>query len=265
MFGAIFSKKDFRDYQLINKYFYFPQSFQLKDWDKMKIKNQGSVGSCVAHALSTVIEYYNHIQIQDDFEISTGYIYGNRILSLYKDSGMITRDALATIKNYGSVYHIHFPYNVEVPKAIDEFQNNFEKLYDEGYLNRISGYCRLRSENEIKEVLMQGKPVVVAIEWYNDMKVKDGILTTSYQGSAGGHCMVIYGWTEEGWLTQNSWGQWWGRRGTCIIPYNMKLRETWGVIDTIEGTTLDIKKPFSSKIGKIFALLLNKVYQLFDK
>jgi hypothetical protein len=101
MFGAIFSKKDFRDYQLINKYFHFPQSFQLKDWDKMKIKNQGSVGSCVAHALSTVIEYYNHIQIQDNFEISTGYIYGNRILSLYKDSGMITRDALATIKNYG--------------------------------------------------------------------------------------------------------------------------------------------------------------------
>ena len=109
---------------------------------------------------------------------------------------------------------------------------------------------------------MKYGPVVMAMDWYNDIRVKDGILTTNYQGAAGGHCMVIYGWNEKGWKVQNSWGRFWGDNGCCIIPYDIKIREKWMVTDTIIDDT-DINKPFDFNFGKIIATILNWILNLF--
>ena len=111
---------------------------------------------------------------------------------------------------------------------------------------------------------MEGKPIVMAIKWYSDIRVKDGILTTSKSNYAGGHCMLIYGWNEQGWKVLNSHGKYWGEKGKCILPYDYKLEEAWGIIDTIEGTKIDIKKPFSSQLGKAIALFLNSLWKLFS-
>ena len=58
MQGAIFSGYDARDYKLVYTATgkEFPKEFQL---ETRRIKNQGAVGSCVAHSLSSIIEYYN--------------------------------------------------------------------------------------------------------------------------------------------------------------------------------------------------------------
>ena len=58
--GAIFSPKDVRDYSVAcAAAAEFPKEFEL---DMVRIKNQGAVGSCVAHSLSEVIEYFNSVQ-----------------------------------------------------------------------------------------------------------------------------------------------------------------------------------------------------------
>lgn len=266
MLGAIFSKKDFRDYKLVcgASSESFPKTFELKFFNNSIVKNQGPIGSCVAHALSTIVEYYDNTQNGNTGEMSTGYIYGNRNTSTHKGEGMIIRDALSAVKLYGDVYKDRFPHNIEVPTAISKFQKNTEKLYEEGYVNRISSYCKLNNEKEIKTILMEGKPVVFAIKWYGDMKVVNGILTTSYINYKGGHCMVIYGWDEKGWKVQNSYGKLWGNKGRCIIGYDMKIREAWGVIDNIKGTNINIKKPFSNKVGKQVAIGLNKIWKIFS-
>ena len=109
---------------------------------------------------------------------------------------------------------------------------------------------------------MNNGPVVMAMEWFDDIKVSDGILTTEKKRSAGGHCMVIYGWNEIGWKVQNSWGKRWGDNGCCIIPYNIPIREFWTVTDDIiEG--MEIQKPFSSSFGKLIAKILNWIINLF--
>lgn len=259
--GAIFSEIDVRDYKgvcTIPKKS-FPKEFELP---MVRIKNQGSVGSCVAHALSTVVEYYNYIQNKSKTEMSVGYIYGNRNLSIHKQSGMIVRDALATLKMYGDVTKEDFPYNIETPSAINKFNEQSDKLYDKGYPNRISSYCRLKTKNDIKAALQSKNPVVIAIKWYSDMKVIDGILTTNKKKYSGGHCMVIYGWNQKGWKVQNSWGRFWGNNGTCIIPYDMKLCEAWAVCDNIKET-IKVKKPFSSNTGKAVAKVLNTIGKIF--
>lgn len=260
--GAILSRKDVRDYKAVcSAVVDFPKEFQL---EMVRVKNQGIIGSCVAHALSEVIEYFNSVQNNDITEMSVGYIYGNRETSFYKDAGMVTRDALKAVKLYGDVPKDDFPYNIEVPKAIDEFEKVREELYEKSYPYRISSYARLTNENAVKQALMKNGPVVIAMEWYSDMKVKNGLLVSSFDKSkkSGGHCMVIYGWNEKGWLVQNSWGKYWGNNGCCIIPYDTQIREFWAVTDDIiQG--MDIKKPFSSSLGKLIAKLINWICNLF--
>ena len=259
--GAIFSGIDVRDYKLICtvQNYDLPKEFELKT---VRIKNQMDVGSCVAHSLSSIIEYYNNKQNDDPTEMSIGYIYGNRSTSEYKGEGMIMRDALEAVRKCGDVYKSDFSQgivdNIEVPTATFLYEMQKDALHDMGYPHRISQYCRVNSVNAIKASLFAGNPVLMAMMWYDDMEVIDGILTTSYDGCAGGHCMFIYGWNETGWKVQNSWGEDWGVNGTMIIPYEMPIEEFWTMTDdVIDGTY--VKKPFQSKVGKFFAKVFNKV------
>lgn len=261
--GCIFSPYDSRDYKLIcgaNTQQIFPKKFEL---EPRRVKNQGAVGSCVAHALSSIIEYYNYNQNNDDTEMSVGYIYGNRRNSSYTGAGMVMRDALGAIAKYGDCTKEEFPYNKEVPEAIQLFEKSTNHLHATAEPHRITEYCRLTSENAIKVSLMAGCPVAMAIEWFNDMEPdENGVLTSEFKESAGGHCMALYGWDETGWLIQNSWGTKWGKEGRFILPYEFPIEEAWCVIDdNIEGLT--IKKPYSTKIGKWFARVLNVIRNLF--
>lgn len=263
--GAIFSGYDARDYRLIytasDKE--FPKEFSL-DMSQERVKNQGEVGSCVAHALSSIIEFYDRVQTHTDRTMSVGYIYGNRANSDYKGEGMIMRDALQVVRQFGDVDNALFPYNKEVPHIIKLFEDNQNNLYEVGYPNRISQYCRVYNSNAIKSALMAGNPILMAMNWYTDMEVDErGILTTEYKGWAGGHCMFIYGWNETGWLVQNSWGEDWGNGGRMIVPYEMEIEELWVVCDDIIEDT-KVKKPFSSKAGKVIAKIFNKVNKIFN-
>lgn len=263
--GAIFSGTDVRDYKAVYtaSAAEFPKEFELKT---VRIKNQEATGSCVAHSLSSIIEYYNNVQNGDATEMSVGYIYGNRSTSEHKGSGMIMRDALEVARKYGDVSKDDFQEglamfdidNLEVPAAITLYEMKKDRLFGKGYPHRITQYCRVDSVNAIKASLYAGNPVLIAMEWYDDMNVVDGVITTNYIGYAGGHCMFIYGWDERGWKVQNSWGEDWGVNGTMVLPYSMKIEECWTLMDdVIEGIT--IMKPFSSKIGKLVAKSINKI------
>lgn len=261
MYGAIFSGVDVRDYKMVcaSRHYNFPKEFELKT---VRVKCQDDVGSCVAHALSSIIEYYNSVQRNDTTEMSTGYIYGNRTNSEHKGSGMIMRDALDIVKNFGDVPKSYFPQNVETPVALRLYRKSAKKLMDIGYPNRISEYCRINTVAAAKLALFSGVPLLMAMEWYEDMAVVDGVLTTNHIGYAGGHCMFIYGWDERGWKIQNSWGEDWGVNGTFILPYEMEMAECWAVMDDIIDGAY-VKKPFSSKPGKFFAKIINKICNVF--
>ena len=265
-FGVIDSPIDVRDYKLaVDKAQVFPDTFELP---MVRIKSQGAVGSCVAHSLSEVVEYYNKKQLNKSTEQSIVYIYGNRRNSVHKGDGMITRDALANMLKYGDVDKTKCPGNYEVPEAINRFEAVADSLMEVGCKSRFSAYYKLNTAAEIKAALMNHGPVVMTITWYDDMEVIDGVLTTEKKNKSGGHCMVIYGWNEKGWLVQNSWGKNWGVNGTCIIPYDLQLKEVWGVTDEIvedDVNPSDIILPFSSRIGELIAKLLNAILNCIRK
>lgn len=256
--GALFSKPDVRDYVAYTELSDFPKEFEL---EMPKIKNQMTVGSCVAHALSTVVEYFNEKETGKYEEMSTGYIYGNRRLTTYKGKGCYTRDAIHTVSKYGDVPHVYFPVNVEVPYAIEKFENEVDQIEDAGYFFKFAEYFKLKDELAIKASIMENGPAVFSMYWFDDIKVKNGIMQTQCKktNKTGAHCMVIYGWNEIGWKVQNSWGDVWGDNGTVVIPYDIPLNEIWGIKDATADSSLILKKPYKTKVGVKIAKLLNSI------
>lgn len=255
--GLIFSSFDIRDYKATAA---IPKNGFAKEFELKipRVKAQGNVGSCGAHVLSCIVEYFNYIQHGLKTEMSVGYIYGNREKTTHKGKGLVLRDALATLRAYGDVTKADFPYNVEMPDASNKYKKQANELYEKGYVSRISAYYRVKTVNEIKAALRHGYPIAIGVKWYSDMKVVDGVLTTKYQGYQGGHCMLLYGWNEKGWKLQNSWGYSWGNKGKCIIPYDMPIHEAWAVVDNIKDG-VQLKKPLSSSTGKQVAKVINTI------
>lgn len=258
--GALDSKIDLRDYKYKPaKSTLTPEEYELYH---PKAKNQGSVGSCVAHVASEIAEYYNYTQHNSTHRMSAGFIYGYRYD--YVEDGMYLRDALKTLKSLGTVPNKYFSHNKEVPEIIDLVKSDYDTLKD--YLgSKISTYYRIELSdiNSIKLALMNSGPVMASVEWYDDAYVnQSGVLTTSCnaQLSRGYHCILIYGWDTRGWKFLNSWGSSWGEGGTAVLPYDYKLREVWGVTDTI---TSDIRVPSKNKlvqlILKFISIVLNTI------
>ena len=260
--GAIFSTKDVRDYRLdIAKTITFPETFEI---GLGVVKNQGAVGSCVAHAIAETIEYHNMQQGNDNF-MSVGYIYGNRRHTLHTGSGLVVRDALKTTCEYGDCAQADFPENKEVPGIIKLFESKVDNLFDEASKAHFEKYYRCYTTDEIKTALINDGPVIFAIPWYHDYKVTpEGILESTLEdkNKGGGHCMVIYGWNECGWMIRNSWGNW-GKNGNAILPYDVPIREAWGIADDKSNTP--IKKPYNSKFGKIISKIFNFFINFFSK
>lgn len=266
--GALFSRPDVRDYTAYTELSDFPKEFEL---DMPKVKNQMTVGSCVAHALSTVVEYFNEKETGNYEEMSTGYIYGNRRLTVHQGKGMLTRDAISTVARYGDVPNEYFPANVEVPYAIEMFEDKVDLVEPMGYHFKFAEYFRLKDELAIKTSIMENGPVVFSMYWFDDIKVKNGVMQTKCvkTSKTGGHCMVIYGWNELGWKVQNSWGSLWGNGGNVIIPYDVPFKEAWGIKDATTDSSLILKRPFKTKIGvkiaKLLNLIISFVYNIFHK
>ena len=266
-FGALNSLIDVRDYKLKKQLVKntFPATFELEMCD---VKNQWFVGSCVAHAVAETIEYHNKVQDKITDKVSVGFIYGNRRNTTHKSGGMYVREALQNACEYGDCFEADFPENKEVPKAIDLFEKRFDNLKEKAYPNRFSTYFRVESDDDIKYALINYGPVIFTMYWYKDVKLKDGIISTSQnkKKSKGIHCMVIYGWNKDGWLIQNSWGTLWGKKGRAILPFNIKKNEAWGVSDEVVGENTDIKKPFHKSLFlKFVAKVLNLLSNLFKK
>lgn len=254
-FGAIVSPKDVRDYRATCAVSTeaFPEEFELP---MPKVKNQGSVGSCVAHSLATTIEYFNQHQGDGNQKMSVGYIYGNRTNSSHQGVGMIIRDALQTVQKCGDVPNEKFDHNYEVPGIIELVKNKLVELFPDGYPYRITSYYRVYTDEEIKASLMQNGPVILCMQWFSDIRVKNGIITTNEVASNSYHALVIYGWNNDGWKIQNSWGESWGNKGRAILPYSVTKTETWGVVDTYsENMHKQQEAAYEAKIQE----LINKV------
>ena len=250
--GCKLSPVDLRDYKICAGA-QLPDSFEL-DFSDIKVKNQGSVSSCVAHAMSTILEYHAH----SNYQLSTNFIYGIR-KALYNQQGkgMYLRDACKIVANYGDPLLADCPGNNEISKVyeIAEIAMSNDKIMNTASAFRIKSYFSCNTIDEIKTALVNYGPVLISVKWFKDYKVVDGVLTGGNSEPSGYHALVCYGYTPEGLLIQNSWGKYWGDEGRFILPYSIKVREARGIVDLANDEYLPPKKP-----NKI----LNSLYKMLN-
>ena len=64
--------------------------------------------------------------------------------------------------------------------------------------------------------------------------VKDSSITNFWDGqeNLGGHAIAIVGYTKDGFIIRNSWGESYGNKGYSLLPYSdfNKFFEIWTLV-----------------------------------
>ena len=205
--GALPERIDVRDYKFKKTPFRsanYPSHFECPI--QTEIKDQGSVGSCVAMATAEILEYH-----YPETKMSTNFIYGIHY-KLYgsRGPGMWLRTRCKVVTKYGDPLYEFCKGNTEVEKVYEIAEKAF--CDSEAMVNakehKISKYVRVVTTSDIKYSLMEYGPIMGAIMWYDENKFnKQTNILEKGKTLDGGHAIVVRGWTEDGWICQNSWGK----------------------------------------------------------
>lgn len=249
-------KRDYKSYICGAKQGELPEQYEIA---MTAIKDQGIVNSCVAHCLSSFMEetYKN-----DNMEFSTGFIYGYRPLGYSQDEGMYPRQALKTLLHIGDVPKQEFDHNKEMPEIKQLVDKNLDKLTSIASNYKIDSYSRIYTIQEIKKCIYNDITVPISIPVYNDLAYND--ITFKIKMPSGNiegyHAILIYGYNEDGWLIQNSWGKGWADRGRAILPYEYPIDSAWA-IDTAGNNLVTYQTIWQ----KIYALILRIIDYIKNK
>lgn len=273
-FGCLLSQKDLRDVKfkksLLDKVS-LPVKFNIPKKD-FAIKDQGRVNSCVANAVASILEYYCK---NDNIKLSTNFIYGIRH-KLYNDTweGMTFRKACKIVNKYGDMLYDDCPGNNEITEVFDIAEKAFssKSKLRHAYRHRIKSYVNLfNNELFIKYFIMNYGPVLGAIKWHMLYKFENDKFTLSFNKTTKSsyHAVIVYGWDEEGWLCQNSWGKGWGKTGCFRLRYEDGFSETFGLIDDKDLDDLSdviIDPTYGSDIiDKLLKLISNIIAKFITK
>ena len=236
-YGAILSPKDERDFQAKER---IAMGVRPRAWEPSKfapVLSQGQVGSCVAHALATLKWYQEKRERKSEIQYSTDFIYHNRLPENYQGEGMIVREAISQLHKCGVCELNKLPTNTDYPNAITS--RFVQALKDEALEYKISNYVRCQSKEEICEAIYQYGGAILVIEPTKSFDIfymrnrENWILPVPKPEELGGsnHAICAIGYTEDGIIIQNSWGQYWGYNGLAVIPWNFPVLEAWTVVD----------------------------------
>ena len=206
---------------------FLPSKVSLRD--KMPpIVDQGDIGSCTGHAISTTL-MYNRMFTKEkpEFRPSRLFIYYNERMyekSINEDAGAEIRTGIKTINKEGFCDEKYWPY----------IENKFkkkptQKAYSNAKKYRAIEYYRLDNSNinELKTCLASGFPFVFGFSVFLSMEEAEsnkGIIPMPRTNDKmdGGHAVVCSGYNDETKLFEihNSWGTECGDNGYYYLPYD---------------------------------------------
>lgn len=224
---------------------------------KVRILNQGVVGSCVSHAISTAMQYGEYkAGFKSTHDFSRGMIYANRKDTDYQGEGMYPRQALKSVNHDGDCLYDTFPYNNSYPIVSRLFEAKKEECLADAEPFKIINYFRIYDQDDVKRAITSQGAVIISISIYSGFG-KNVKLPEKGEKSKGSHCMCCVGWNKNGWIVANSWSSIWGDKGYCYIPYDYPINEWWGI--TVNSSVPQPKKE------NIFVRILKAVKNCFKR
>lgn len=215
------------------------------------VKDQGDMGACSAFAAVAIFEAILKKNNQPDIDLSEQFVYYNarrNETGTKTDSGCSLYSVIQTMTKDGVCLENLFPYNpdkigLEPPK----------EAYDDAENRKVVKAKAVRKElHDIKSAVYEGYPVAISLRVFNSFNPCKGFIPMPSDdeiadGRSGNHAMVICGYNDEArfFVVRNSWGNKFGVKGYCYIPYsyieNPELLNGACIITDISDAKLKVK------------------------
>lgn len=188
----------------------YPEEYEIPRENTGTLKNQKTVGACVAETCVQIAEEWWKREFGKQEEHSEGWFYGANRSEYSNGDGMYPSSALDYWMSQGTVPKSLFDILVEMPD-MKKICKDYPQLYEEAKKYRLSSYVRLRDTGTLKKDT-QIKDAL--------MKYQYGLVAISSTGFSGGsHCILLTGWNDktDKYKFKNSWGETYGDKGFSEI------------------------------------------------
>ncbi len=201
-----------------------PKSFDPRSW--LKIENQGSMGSCVGHAESTVGELVHWIKSGGKIrQFSRMFCY----LTAQKRSGFFGRDQGAAVSGAVKAAETDGFCQEETFKYTGYYTTKIpQAAITEANQHKMMTHALIRSYSDAYAYLASGiGGIIIGINWTSGLaNNRSGLITLSNSrgGTLGGHSLALGGYVEEEdskgrkkIILINSHDTSWGNKGSAEV------------------------------------------------
>jgi C1A family cysteine protease len=235
-----------------------PTSIDLREYCS-SIENQGSIGSCTAHAGMGIVEYFEKRAYKKHIEGSRLFLYKTtrNLMQVTGDAGGWLRCAMGALVLCGVPAEKYWPYDIkkydiDPGPFVYSVAHNFQaiKYFCHDPIGAKVPYPAVL--DSVKKYLEAGIPSMFGFWGFSSFDKSDVVGGIPYpaegESAQWGHAVVAIGYddnkiitntlsnkqTTGAFLIRNSWGKDWGDSGYGWLPYDYVLNnlalDFWSLI-----------------------------------
>jgi C1A family cysteine protease len=209
---------------------------------------------------SQMFVYYNERVMEDKVDLNAPVYIRNGIKSLFKNGicsekswpypEMMLPESLKAIVANGKMEEIQqeltrvmTEHRSEIQAAIKETPSNAAITQAKKHI--INRYCKLNEEEDLSELrlsLSKGLPVIFGMMVPKSFYAigKDGVMNMPCvkEPRLGGHALLAVGYDDDKqvFIVRNSWGEEFGDKGYCYMPYEF-FTSQYGISEDLADNT----------------------------
>ncbi len=196
-----------------------------------KVYDQEDEGACTGFAMAAVVNLLSAIQGKV-LIASPRFLYENA--KRYDEwrgeeyEGSSVRGAMKGFQKHGVCTWDRLPYIVR-----EHFTRLPERALQDAIDRPLGAYFRVTtsSVNDLQSALQEAGAVLASAQvhagWDEPAKPGRGLARIQWRSGMradGGHAFALIGYTDEGFIVQNSWGAKWGSGGFALLTYEDWLK-----------------------------------------
>lgn len=228
-----------------------PVFFTNISW--MPVENQLNNGSCVGHAESLIVKYFDQVENKRILDVSPRFLYSAcKKQDNYEGQGTYPRVAAKILKDLGCATEETVPNDNWLPHSEYINVSFTEDILEDAKPQKVKGYAFVPAAREaLKSYLVQNKLMTLTLP------VGDWSQPEVKPGNNGYHRILVYGYLDEGndtrFFFRNSWGSHWGINGNgqfLFSDFQGKILDVHVYTDIPNEVLEEAKKKWTYKYFK---------------